>query len=80
MKAVAGMQKIKLPADVSIQSSVSIGPMTGKAGAFGIAEPPRDRPVLLGELDALLIPGLGFTRDGHRLGRGGGAMPASYMR
>ena len=37
MKAVAGMQKIKLPADVSIQSSVSIGPMTGKAGAFGIA-------------------------------------------
>ncbi len=41
-------------------------------GAFGIAEPPRDRPVLLGELDALLIPGLGFTRDGHRLGRGGG--------
>jgi Ohr subfamily peroxiredoxin len=31
------MKKIKLPADVSIQSSVSIGPMTGKAGAFGIA-------------------------------------------
>jgi len=37
MKAVAGMQKIKLPADVSIKSDVSIGPMTGKAGAFGIA-------------------------------------------
>ena len=37
MKAVAGMQKITLPAEVSIQSDVSIGPMTGKEGAFGIA-------------------------------------------
>ena len=37
MKAVAGMQKIKLPADPSITSEVSIGPLTGKAGAFGIS-------------------------------------------
>lgn len=37
MKAVAARQKIALPADVSIQASVSIGPMTGKEGAFGIA-------------------------------------------
>jgi lipoyl-dependent peroxiredoxin len=37
MKAVAGRQKIALPADLSIKSSVSIGPMTGKPGAFGIA-------------------------------------------
>ncbi|WP_425259902.1 organic hydroperoxide resistance protein [Rubrivivax sp. RP6-9] len=37
MKAVAGMQKIKLPAEVSITADVSIGPMTGKAGAFGIS-------------------------------------------
>ncbi len=36
MKAVAGMQKIKLPAEVSITADVSIGPMTGKAGAFSI--------------------------------------------
>ncbi len=36
MKAVAGSQKIKLPAEVSITAEVSIGPMTGKAGAFGI--------------------------------------------
>jgi Ohr subfamily peroxiredoxin len=36
MKAVAGSQKIKLPAEVSITADVSIGPMTGKAGAFGI--------------------------------------------
>ena len=37
MKAVAARQKIALPAEVSIKSDVSIGPMTGKAGAFGIA-------------------------------------------
>ena len=37
MKAVAARQKISLPAEVSITSSVSIGPMTGKEGAFGIA-------------------------------------------
>ena len=37
MKAVAARQKIALPAEVQIKASVSIGPMTGKAGAFGIA-------------------------------------------
>ena len=37
MKAVAARQKIVLPAEVSIKSDVSIGPMTGKEGAFGIA-------------------------------------------
>lgn len=37
MKAVSMQQKIKLPAEVSIRSEVSIGPMTGKPGAFNIA-------------------------------------------
>jgi osmotically inducible protein OsmC len=37
MKAVAGAQKIKLPAEVSITADVAIGPMTGKAGAFSIS-------------------------------------------
>ena len=36
MKAVAGRQKIALPAEVSITSDVGIGPLTGKPGAFGI--------------------------------------------
>jgi lipoyl-dependent peroxiredoxin len=37
MKAVAARQKLSLPADVSITSDVAIGPMTGKAGAFGVS-------------------------------------------
>ncbi len=37
MKAVAARQKITLPAEVSISADVSIGPMAGKPGAFGIA-------------------------------------------
>ena len=37
MKAVAAKQKIALPAEVSIKADVSIGPMTGKPGAFDIA-------------------------------------------
>jgi lipoyl-dependent peroxiredoxin len=37
MKAVSARQKLSLPAEVSITSDVSIGPMVGKAGAFGIA-------------------------------------------
>ncbi len=37
MKAVAARQKISLPANVSISTDVSIGAMTGKPGAFGIA-------------------------------------------
>ena len=41
-------------------------------GAFGLPEPPTDQPVPFDALDALLIPGLGFTLDGLRLGRGGG--------
>jgi Ohr subfamily peroxiredoxin len=37
MKAVAGMKKIALPAEVSVDASVAIGPHAGKPGAFGIA-------------------------------------------
>jgi Ohr subfamily peroxiredoxin len=37
MKAVAARQKVAMPAEPSIAAEVAIGPMTGKAGAFGIA-------------------------------------------
>ncbi len=37
MKAVAGRQKLALPAEVSITSDVGIGPLVGKEGCFGIS-------------------------------------------
>jgi lipoyl-dependent peroxiredoxin len=36
MKFIAGTQKIQLPADTSIDSSVSFGPLAGGAKGFGI--------------------------------------------
>jgi len=42
-------------------------------GPLGALEPPAEAPeVALPELDAVLMPGLGFAPDGTRLGRGGG--------
>ena len=43
-------------------------------GAFGVLEPPFDK-YRVGEPEALnlvIVPGLGFDREGGRLGRGGG--------
>jgi 5-formyltetrahydrofolate cyclo-ligase len=45
-----------------------------RPGRFGIREPDADAcPVReVGDIDAALIPGLAWDREGHRLGRGGG--------
>lgn len=41
---------------------------------WNLLEPPHreDRVVPLGAIKLILVPGLAFTIDGHRLGRGGG--------
>lgn len=53
-------------------------------GAHGIPEP-REPRALVPDVGVLLVPGLLFTRDGHRLGNGGGyfdrvlrAMPHAF--
>lgn len=44
-----------------------------RSGPFGVLEPPAAaRAEALGEADAVLVPGVGFDRRGHRLGRGRG--------
>lgn len=43
------------------------------AGSFGIQEPPEDSPVCAtGEIDLFLCPGMAFSNQGARLGRGKG--------
>jgi len=41
-------------------------------GGFGIMEPLGGKVVDKTRIDAWLVPGVGFDRDGNRLGRGGG--------
>jgi 5-formyltetrahydrofolate cyclo-ligase len=42
-------------------------------GVLGLLEPRSDTPtVTADEIDAWVVPGVGFTRDGKRLGRGAG--------
>ncbi len=41
-------------------------------GYFGILAPREERPVPLSEIDAVIVPGVGFDKKGNRLGFGGG--------
>lgn len=41
-------------------------------GAYGIIEPQGDKVCATEEIDLMVVPGVAFTRDGVRLGRGKG--------
>jgi 5-formyltetrahydrofolate cyclo-ligase len=47
-------------------------------GPFGAGEPPAAAPeVAPGDVGCVVVPGVGFSEDGHRLGRGGGHYDAT---
>jgi len=47
-------------------------------GGLGTREPPLDAPELdPAEIQAVVVPGIGFSLDGYRLGRGGGYYDAT---
>lgn len=59
-------QKRMLPIEIN---SLTSGLTTGQ---FGIREPAAGSPIPLNLIDFAIVPGLGFTQDGHRIGRGMG--------
>lgn len=46
---------------------------------YGIGEPPTD-PVALGVIDAVIVPGVGFDREGNRIGHGVGFYDRFFNR
>lgn len=77
-RALAEGRRLVLPRydrDAGVYGVAEVRDLTRdvQVGSFGIREPVSTCAVWsLNQLDLVLVPGLGFDREGHRLGRGKG--------
>ena len=55
-----------------VMSFYKYSPSSLHKGAYGIMEPAGDVPVNPADVDAMVVPGVVFTSDGKRMGRGKG--------
>jgi 5-formyltetrahydrofolate cyclo-ligase len=83
-RAVSRGVRVVFPRAVSGERSLAFArtdPAALVRGPLGASEPPPDAPaVALDEIDCVVVPGVAFSEDGVRLGRGGGHYDATLER
>lgn len=68
-----GRKRIVLPrVEGDVMRFYDYSPEWMEAGSFGIEEPQGSTACLPEEIDFMVVPGVGFTLDGERMGRGKG--------